>query len=90
MDNYPSPIFLFLCGMMVMLYLDSGSPQNLYQSMQKYVVIGLVNIYCSNMSYKIISNSICIIFLSIMCMVSFKEEIITNPPFQFQGHCWLY
>ena len=53
--------------------------------MQKYTVIVLMNISRINMSDRIITNSICIIFWSNICMVSIKEEIIQNPPFQFSG-----
>ena len=38
--------------------------------MHKYVVIGLMNIFWSKPSGEIVTNSICIIFSSILCMVS--------------------
>ena len=75
----------FFCGIMVVLCLADGSLQHIYQGMQRYGVIGLQNINWINMSDNIINNSICIIFLRIMYMVSIKEDIITNPPFQFSG-----
>ena len=68
-----------------MLYLAAGSTQHLYQGIQNNVVIGLLNIYWNNKSHEIITNSICIVFLSIVYIVSIKEEIIPNPPFQFSG-----
>ena len=76
---------VYLLPWLVMLYLDSGSPQHLYQIMQEYVVIGLMKIYWSKSSEKIIPNSICIILWRIMCMVSIKEEIVPIPPFQSSG-----
>ena len=75
----------FFCRIMVMSYLTYGSPKNLYQSMHKYVVIGLVKIYWSKPSENIVPNIICTILLRIKYMVSTKEEIIPNPPFQFSG-----
>ena len=69
MAHYPP---LFYCEIMTVLYLADRSPQHLYQGVQKYVMIGLINIYCSNPSDKIIPNSICIIFWSILYMVSIK------------------
>ena len=54
MDHYPP---CFYCGILVMLYLAAVSPQHLYQGMQKYVVIVLMKIYCSNQSDNIIPNS---------------------------------
>ena len=73
------------CVIMVMLYLDYVSPQHLYQDMKKYVVIGLMNIYCIKLIENIINNSICIIFWRNICMVSIREEIIPNTPFQSPG-----
>ena len=70
---------------MVMLYLAAGSPQHLYKGMQEYAVIGLMKIYWSKPSEKIITNIICIIFWKIVYMVSIKEDITPNPPFQFSG-----
>ena len=66
-----------------MLYLASVSLKLLNQVMKKYVVIGLMNIYCSKPSDKINPNIICIIFWRILYVVSIKEEIPPNPPFQF-------
>ena len=45
------------CGILVMLYLASGLPQNIYQSMKKCVVIGIMKIYWSKTSDKIIPKS---------------------------------
>ena len=70
---------------MVMLYLAAGSPQHIYQGMQKYVLIGLMKLYWSKPSGKIILDIICIISWRIVYMVSIKEEIIPNLPFQFPG-----
>ena len=78
-------LFNWYCIIMVMLYLAAGSPQHLYQGMQKYVVIGLMNIYWINPSDKIFPNIICIILWCIMFIVSIKEVIIPNPPFQYPG-----
>ena len=47
---------------MMMLYLASGSHQQFYQRMQKYVVIESLKIYWSKPSENIIPNSICIMF----------------------------
>ena len=69
----------------MLLYLDFGSRQNLYQDIHKYDVIVLMKISWSDPSDKIIPNSICIIFWSNMCMVSIKEDIIPNLPFQSAG-----
>ena len=44
-----------------MFYLDVESPQYPYQGMQKYLVIGLMNIYWSKTSDNTITNIICII-----------------------------
>ena len=85
MDKHPSPLFNFFCGIMVVLYLDAESPQHLYQVMQNYVLIGLVKIYWSKPSEKIITNIICMILWSIIYMVSIKEEIIQNNPSQISG-----
>ena len=46
---------------MVMLYLAAVSPQHIYLYMQKYVMIGLMNILWSNLSENIIQDIICII-----------------------------
>ena len=72
MDHYSYPLFLN-CGIIVMLYLASGSPQQLYKGMQEYAVIGLMKISWSKPSEKIITNTICIIFWRIVYMVSIKE-----------------
>ena len=53
---------VYLLPGLVMSYLYAGSPQHLYQSMKKYVLLGLMKIYWSKPSDKIIPNSICIIF----------------------------
>ena len=74
---------------LLMLYMDAGSPQHLYQVVQNYVMIGLMNISWSKPSYNIIPNNICIIFWKIMCMVSIKEYIIPDPPFQSSGTHWI-
>ena len=81
--SMPPPFFC--CGFLVMLYLADGSPQHFYQGMKKYVVIRLMSIYWSNPSDKIIYNSICIIFWSIVYIVSIKEDITPNPPFKISG-----
>ena len=65
-----------------MLYLSSGSPQNIYQYIQDYVVIGLMNIYWSNQGENLINNIICIIFWRNTFMISIRENIIPNLPFQ--------
>ena len=83
MAHYPPP-FLY-CEILVMLYLTSGSPQHVYQDMQKYGLIVLIKVYWSNPSGKIIPNSISIILWRILYMVSIKEDITPNPPFQFSG-----
>ena len=85
MTHYPPPPPLLNCGIMVMLYLGAGLPHHLYQGMQKYFVIGLMKLYRSNSSDKIITNSICILFRRIVYMVSIKEDIIPNIPFQYSG-----
>ena len=41
-------ILLFLCGILVMLYLSARLPEHLYQGIQKYVVIGLIKNQSSN------------------------------------------
>ena len=74
---------------MLMLYLAYGSPRNLYQGMQKYVVIGLMKIYWSKPSDKIFTKSICIILWRILCMVSIKEYIIPYPTFKSSGTHWI-
>ena len=79
------PFFTWYCGIMVIFYLAVGSPQHLYQCMQNCVVIRLMKLRWINSSDKIIPNSICIIFWRIVCMVSIKEELIPNPPFQYSG-----
>ena len=79
----PPPFFY--CGIMVMLYLAAGSPQHLYQGMKNYVVIELMNIQRINLSDKIIPNSMCIIFWSIVDMVSIKKEITPNPTLNISG-----
>ena len=68
-----------------MLYLSSGSPQHLYQDMQMYVVIVLLDLYWSKKGENTIHISICIILLSITCRVYTREEIIPNPKFQYSG-----
>ena len=84
MAHYPF-FYTWYCGIMVMLYLADVSPQHIHQGMKKYDVIGLMNLYWINSSDKIIRNSICTIFWSIVCMVSIKEDIITNTPFWYSG-----
>ena len=59
--------------------------EHLYQGMKKHVVIVLMKIYWSNTSDKIITNIIWINFWKILYMVSTKEDIIKNPPFQSSG-----
>ena len=82
----PPPLFFsWYCEMLVMLYLANGTPQQLYMGMQKYVFIGLMKLYLSNPSDKIIPNIIYIIFWRIVYMVSIKKEIIPNLPFRFSG-----
>ena len=76
------PLF---CGIMVVLCLADGSLQHIYQGMQRYGVIGLQNINWINMSDNIINNSICIIFLRIIYMVSIKKEVTKKLPFQISG-----
>ena len=68
-----------------MLYLASVSHQRLYQGIQKYVVIVLLNIQWIKLGDKIITNIICIVLWRIVYMVSIKAEIISKPPFQFSG-----
>ena len=68
-----------------MLYLANGTPQKLYLGMQRYVLIGLMKLYWSELGDNIIPNSICINFKRIVYMFFIKEEIIPNPPFQFSG-----
>ena len=53
--------------------------------MQNYVVIDLIKIYWSKPSDKIIPNIIFIIFWRIVFILSIKEEIIPDPPFQSSG-----
>ena len=65
--------------------MASGSPQNIYQNMQKCILIVLMHISWSNMSENLIHDSICIIFLRNMCMVSIKENIIPNSLFESLG-----
>ena len=67
------------------MYLDAGSPQHPYQYMQKYILIGLMNIYWINPSENLIHDIISIIFLRKICMVSIKEKIIPNPLFKSSG-----
>ena len=86
----PCPPPFFFCGILVMLYLAAGPTQHLYQGIKKYVVIGLLNIYWSTPSDKITPNCVSIILWSIAFMLSIKEEIIPNLPFQFQGCRWIY
>ena len=57
----------------LMLYLAAGSPQHLYKNMQKYVVIVLTKISRSNHSDKLLTNSICIILWSQMCLMFIKR-----------------
>ena len=49
-------------GIIVILYLASVSSQHLYQDMQKYVVIVLMNITWSKPSEKFIHSITCILF----------------------------
>ena len=65
--------FTWFYGIIVMLYLDSVSPPRLYQYMQKYVVIVLMKLDCSNQGENLIHDSICIIFWRNMCRVPFRE-----------------
>ena len=51
------------------LYLAAGSPQYLYQAIQKYVVIVLMKLYRSNSSDKFLTNRISIILWRKMCLV---------------------
>ena len=88
-NTHPPPFF-FNCGIMVMFYLAAGSPQHMYQGMQKYDVIGLMKIYWINPSDNIIPNGICIIFWRIVYMVSIKEEITPNLPFQIFSSIVVY
>ena len=53
--------------------------------MQNYVVIGLMMIFGIKPCDKLINNSICIMLLSNMCMISIREEIIPNIPFHSSG-----
>ena len=82
--NTHPPLF-FNCGIMVMFYLAAGTPQHFYQDRQKYVLIGVMNFYWSKSSDQIIPNSICNIIWRIFYVVSIKEEIPQNPPFQSSG-----
>ena len=79
----PSP--LFYLGILVMFYLDAGSPQHIYQGIPSYFLILSMNIYWSKPIEKIIPNSIWIIFWRIAYMVSIKEEINQNPPLEYSG-----
>ena len=85
MSQYPLFFKSWCCGILLMLYLAAGSPQRLYQGMQNYVVIGLMKLPWSNTSYKIIHNIISIIFWRKFCLVSIREDIITNTQFQSSG-----
>ena len=89
-NSYQISLFLFLflacyCGIIVILYLDAGSPQHLYQGIQKYVMTFLMNLPWSKPSYTLVPNIICIVLYRNMCMVSIKEYIIQNPPYQSSG-----
>ena len=89
-SNSSLPLLNFIfkawcCGIIAMLYLAVGSPQHLYRYMKIYLVIGFLNLSWSKRSDKIINDSICIILWSNMCMVSIREDIIPNPPFQSSG-----
>ena len=53
-----------------MLYLDSVSPQRIYQGIQKYIVIVLMKLSCSSPNDKLLTNIIFIVFWSKICMVS--------------------
>ena len=53
--------------------------------MQKYVVIGLTKLSWSNTSDKLIQGNIFVVLWRGMYMVSIREEIIPNPPFQSPG-----
>ena len=52
---------------LLMLYMDAGSPQHLYQDMQKYVVIFLMNIFRSIPSDNFLTNRISIVFWRNVC-----------------------
>ena len=84
---YHLNIFIRICKIMLFWWCCFGFwvASTYLSGYEKYVVIGLLKIYYSNQSDKIILNIICIIFWSIVYMVSIKEEIIQNPPFQFPG-----
>ena len=57
----------------LILYFSAGSPQHLYQDMQKYVVIVLMKLLRISPSCKFFTNSICIIFWRNMCLVFIKK-----------------
>ena len=58
----PSSKKYWYCGIIAMFQFSAGSPQHIYQDMQNYVAIGLMKLYRSNPSDKLIHNSICVVF----------------------------
>ena len=52
---------------------------------QKYVMTFLMNLTWGKPSYTLVPNIICIVLYRNMCMVSIKEYIIQNPPYQSSG-----
>ena len=69
---------------MVMFNLDTVSTQNLYQDMQKYVVIVFMKLSQNNPSDKFFTKIIYIILWSNMCYVFIKDSSL-QIPFQFSG-----
>ena len=83
-SSFFSFITLLLCnygGIVVGLWIIS----KYLSGCEKYVLIVFIKLSWSNNSDMIIPNSICISFWRNMCMVSIKEEIISNIPFQSSG-----
>ena len=80
------PLFSFIlkywcCVILLMLYLDAQSTNHIYQDMQNYVVIVIINIYWDKTSEKLIHDSISIILWRNMCMMYIREEVVPNPLF---------
>ena len=69
---------------MVMFNLDTVSTQNLYQDMQKYVVIVFMKLSQINPSDKFFTKIIYIILWSNMCYVFIKDRSL-QIPFQLLG-----
>ena len=67
--NIP-PLFLtWWCGIFVMLYLASIKTQHLYRDIPNYIVIVLMKLSRINLSDKLLTNIICIIFWSKMFLM---------------------